>query len=593
MKMIKNFGLIALIFLILISLVLIVYPEITTPTGVIITSVDADSSCKDIMTIGSTIGAIGNKIVKNSNEFTELTRNLEGVVTFMINNNPRSCNIPEGSRLNITVTDVKKGGIKLGIDLWGGVYYLFEPKEMSQDLINNIKQRSVKYGLSNTKIELYNDSFVKIITGPDEESYVNLLVEQGKLEGVVVETIDFTKKTVEFMFNDKPYEISLKDKKSVRINESEYGAGNHFKLDGVDVVIKNISENTTTLSIKIFDNEDLTLIQSSRLGYSRIAKQGSGYVFAVPVELSEKASEDFKKVTKNLEVLVNPTTGESYSKYPISILIDEKEFISIPILSEEMGEKRENLILWSYLSNIEEATKDMVRLKTIIETKSLPQQLTLVKRESFKSTHGESLTILLLFVALIASTITAVLFFIKFKKNGVASLPLIIMVLSELVLVFGVLSSNYFALLIFCVGIVVIVLGGKFYDWKGWMGVFLFFILIIGMVVSKWDGYWALDASFVKGLMMVILIGFGQNVFIGMKVLTKRESYTPSDYKNASTKLWLFSTIFAFILIILYFIFNSIDFMSTSFIMVVSMGLWINLSLVLPVYSNIVKKFIK
>jgi len=593
MKIMKNFDLIVLIFLVLISLVLIIYPEFTRPVGVIVTSVDADSPCRDIITVGSTISEIENKIIKSSNEFVELTKDLEGIVTFIINNNPRSCNIIKGSRLNITITDVKRGGIKLGTDLWGGVYYLFESEEPSQDLTDAIRQRSAKYGLSNTKIELYNDTFVKIITGSDEEGYVNLLVEQGKLEGRVIETIDFTKKTVEFMFNDKSYETSLKSEKSVMLNESEYEVGDNFKLDGVDVVVKNISENTTTISIKIFDGKDLTLIQSSRLGYSRIARQGGGYVFAVPVELSDEASEDYKKATKNLEVLVNPTTGESYSKYPISIFIDGKQFISVPILSGDIGKKIQNLILWSYSPNVEEVTKNMVRLKTIIEMKSLPQELTLMKREGFKSTYGESLTTLLLFVILIAAVVTTMLFFVKFRKGGVASLPLILMVLSELVLILGILSTNWFALIIFCVGIIVVFIRGGIYNWKNWVGVFLFFVLITGMVISKWGGGWDLDASFVMGLMTVVLIGFAQNVFIGMRVLAKKESYTSSDYKNTATKLWLFSTVLGLILVISYFIFNFIGVMFTGFVMVVSMGLWINLGLILPVYTDIAKKFIR
>jgi len=148
-------------------------------------------------------------------------------------------------------------------------------------------------------------------------------------------------------------------------------------------------------------------------------------------------------------------------------------------------------------------------------------------------------------------------------------------------------------LIIFCVGITVVFLKGEIYNWKGWVGVFLFFVLIIGMAISKWSGGWVLDASFVMGLIAVVLIGFSQNVFIGMKILTKKESYTPSDYKNTSTKFWLFSTGFAFILIILYFIFNFTGITYTGFIMTTSIGMWVNLSLITPVYTDVTKKFIK
>jgi len=431
------------------------------------------------------------------------------------------------------------------------------------------------------------------MTDSDEEGYVNLLTEEGKIEGRIIETVDFDKKTVEFMFNDEPYEMSLKDGKSVMVNESKYEVGDHFELNGVDITIENISENTTTLSVKIFDGKDLAFIQGSRTGFSRITKQGSNYVFAVPVELSNEASEKYEKTTKNLEVLVDPATGESFSKYPISIFIDGEQFISVPILSGNMGKKTQNLILWSFSPNIKEATKNMVRLKTIIEMKSLPQELTLVKKEEFKSTYGELLTTSLLFFILIASVFTTLLFFVKFRKNGVASLPLILMVLSELVLIFGVVSANWFALIIFCVGVVVIFAREGVYDWRGWVGVFLFFMLVIGVVMSKWSGGWIINAPFIMGLMGVVLIGFGQNVFVGMRVLTKKESYTSSDYKNTLKKLWSFSTVLGFILMISYFIFNFIDLMSTEFIMATSIGVWINLSLILPVYTDITKKLIK
>jgi len=555
------------------------------PTGVIVASIDEDSPCKDIINVGSTITGIGNKVIKNSNEFIEATKDLEGTITFIINDNPRSCNVPKGAQLNASITNVKSSGIKIGVDIYGGGYYLFKIQSQPDDLLKIIKQRAVKYGLVNTEIELYNDTFIRILSSPDEESYVNLLTETGELGGRIIQIVNFNEKSAEFTFNDKTYEMSLKNEKSVAINQTDHEIGQYFKLDGVDAVIENISKNTTTISFTIFEDTDLTLIQNPGVGSARIARQGSGYVFAVPVELLDKVSEDFEKTTKNLEVLVNPTTGESYSKTPISIFIDDKPFITIPILSTEMGVKTKNLILWSYYSKIEDATKNMVRLKTIVELKSLPQKLTLIKRDVFKSSYWENLITSFLFVILITAIITSVLFLVKFRKNGLASFPLILMGLSVIVIILGVMSLNWFALIIFFAGVVSILLKGDINNWKGWVGVALFFILIAGVGMNEW----VLNAPLILGLMTVIPIDFAQGIFVGLRVLKKKESYGSSDYKNTSKKLWLFSTIFAAILIILYFIGG----MFTSFVMAVSVGLWFNLSLIIPNYSDIAKKFIK
>lgn len=145
MNLPKHLGLIILILLILISLGLIVYPMIIRPTGVVITSVAPNSPCEDTMVVGSTITGVGNKLIKNSDDFAESTKDLGGVITFVINGNPRSCNIPEGTELNVTVTNVKTEGIKLGTDIWGGMFYLFESKEFSQDLVNSFDSNKLNY----------------------------------------------------------------------------------------------------------------------------------------------------------------------------------------------------------------------------------------------------------------------------------------------------------------------------------------------------------------------------------------------------------------------------------------------------------------
>jgi hypothetical protein len=555
------------------------------PSGVIVASVGKNSPCEDIISVGSTITGVGNKVIKNSDDFIEVTKNLEGTTTFIINDNPRSCDIPKGVQLDVNVTSVKSGGIKLGVDIYGGDYYLFKTQNSPDILINKIRQRTIKYGLSNIEIELYNDTSIRILTSPDEESYVNLLTEPGKLDGEIIQTISFDGKPVDFTFNDKTYEIVLKNDKSITINKTDYETGQHFKLDDVDAVIENISKNTTTISFTLFTDTDLTLIQNSQLGSSRIAKQSGGYVFAVPVELSDNAREYFGETTKNMEVIVNPTTGESYSKFPISILIDGKPFVSIPILSTDMGKEAENLVLWGYTSKIEDATEKMIRLKTIVEMKSLPQELTLVKRDAFKSSYWEILITSFLFVVLITSVITSALFFFKFRKKGLASLPLILMNLSIIVIIFGVVSLQWLALIIFFVGVSLILLKGGIHDWKGWVGIVLFFVLIVGTTMNEW----VLNASLILGLMAVIPITVAQGIFVGIRILKRGESYDFSDNKNTYKKLWLFSTVLVAILIALYFISG----MFTGFVMAVSIGLWINLSLIIPNYTDIVKKFIK
>jgi hypothetical protein len=164
-------------------------------------------------------------------------------------------------------------------------------------------------------------------------------------------------------------------------------------------------------------------------------------------------------------------------------------------------------------------------------------------------------------------------------------LPLVLLVLSEIVMILGVISTQWFALIIFFTGAGLVLVKGDIHNWKDWIGMLLFFVLIVGLSMNKW----VLNTSMIVGLTATTVIGFCQGIYIGMKILKKGESYTLSDYKDMSTKLWLFSSILSAVLLILYFVGE----MFTGFLMAFSAGLWINLSLVTPTFAGIIKKVIK
>jgi len=256
----KDYGPLVFVCLSLIVLFIFVYPLIFKTEGVIVTSVGTNSACKDVISVDSYITEITGIPVKNMNDFNKITKDLKGPITLIVDDNPRSCTIPENSSLDVKVRNVRIGGIKTSIEIGGGSYFVFKPKkEVSQNVLQNIlsviESRVKSYNLINTIISTENNS-IYIVSGSQEDNYVELLTEKGILNGKIMESIDFTNERSEFTLNNSLYEVVLKSNNSISINGSVYKIDQNFILNDLSFKVENISGNTTMLSIQIFDDKD-------------------------------------------------------------------------------------------------------------------------------------------------------------------------------------------------------------------------------------------------------------------------------------------------------------------------------------------------
>jgi len=427
--------------LVLIASILSVYSYFVKTGGVIVASIDANSACKDIITTDSIITELTGIPIKNSNDFVRVTKNLKGPITMIISGNPRSCNIPENSSLSVIVSNIKSGGLKLSVEINGGTYFLFKPEDkVSQDALQStlktIKSRLKSYSLINTIVNVENDS-ITLVSGLDEEEYTSVLTERGVLECGMIHRLDFTNKKSEFTLNESTYEVLLKKDNLISINGSEYKKNQALNLDGLNIRVENISSNTTILFVKIFSNGDLLIPKGgvSQTGSSRIIKQNVGYVFVLPVALSNEASKIFAKATAGQEITINSATGEGFLKSPLTVLIDGKPFIELPVRSVDAGKTIEELILWGYKQTAEAASNDMLRLKSLVEFKELPVTLILKGSGAFRPTTENFYLKILLPGILIPILSISALFFVRYKKNGVVILPLILLCLGEIILI--------------------------------------------------------------------------------------------------------------------------------------------------------------
>jgi len=585
----KDARLIILVCLVFVSSIIIVYPRFFRTESVSVTSVGVNSACKDVITVGSSIREIAGKPIKNSNEFLEATKDLKGSITLIINNNPRSCTIPENSTLDVIVRNVRAGGLRLGIDISGGLFYLYVPEKnipatTLQDILNVIDFRVKKYGLINTRAEIKNNS-IRILTDSVEEEYVNYLVEQGTLEGKFIQTIKMVGNKGEFTFNDKTYGVILKEGGLIKINDSDYTTNQYFTLDEMNFHIENVSMNTTELSIVVFDDKDLTFPELG-LGtkYSRITKQDNNYVFIINVRLSEEASKNFASATKGQEITISPT-GESFLRDPIIITIDDIPIVNLPVRGIDVGEEIEELIIWGFRTTSEEATRDMLRLTSTIETKRLPTKLVLSETGPFTSSSGEFFINLPFYSLLVVFITMSILFFVRYHKGGVMVLPLLLMTLGELLLVLGSITLPWFVILIFLFGVSITLIKNEIHGWFSWLTIFLMLIMTIGVVMSNW----VLNTSSIVGFILFVVISSSLGFIIGDSVLVGKETFSQNEYKRSSRKVWFSAAVVMLLVFPLFFVGD----VFSEATMIIFVGLLICTTITKPIYYSIIEKIKK
>ena len=588
---IKDVRLISLIVLILVSLTLIIYPRFSGGAGVIVTSLGDDTPCKEVITVGSTIRGVAGRTVSNKDDFIRFSKNLKGPITLIINDNPRSCTIPENSTLNVSVKNIGGGGIKFGINIGGGTLYLFKPREnvsetVTQKTLEVLKSRMKIYDLSNTRIRNVEDNLIEIIMGPEEEEYLNFLTERGVLEGGLIQKVELKDRKGNFKFNDKTYEVVLKDDEIVLVNGSEYILNQHFTLDDIEFQVRNITGNTTTFFVNMFDEGELTIQEEAQTGASkRIIKQEGGYVYVIPVLLSEKAGKNFAKATKGQEMIIDPGSGESFLQNPLVLSVDGNLIVDLPISGSDAGKEIENLIIWEFKSTIGEATSDMTRLVSVLEAKRLSTNLVLVKTETFSPTLDDSLITLPLYTILIITVVASVLFFVRYRKRGVMVLPLLLLSFCGIVLVFGVLSFQWFVLLIFLFGLPIVLISGEAREWTSWLSLFLMFIMVAGIVVSKC----VFDFSTIIGLLTIFIFSVCQGSVVGDRFLTGKKVYTQAEYKHVLHRMWILTTIVTLALTVLFFVGSSFR----SFAMATIIGVLTSTTITTPIYYNLIEKVSK
>ncbi len=301
--------------------------------------------------------------------------------------------------IGLRVMNAPKTNIRKGLDLQGGTRVLLKPEQKISDndmgiLLDNMIQRLNVYGLSDVVVreasDLSGNQYISVeIAGVNEEEVKDLISKQGKFEATIG-------------------------------NMSVFKGGNDVTYVCRTAQCSGIDPNA---------------------GCSTVADGTWLCRFRFSISLSPDAANRQAELTKDLSIL---GTGKdnSYLSEKLILYLDNKQVDELNIGSELKGKPTtEVAISGSGVGKIKEeamndALKNMKKLQTVLITGSLPVQLDIVKTDTISPVLGDKFVKNSLFIGLVSILSVALVIFIRYRKWQV-SIPIIITMISEVVLLLG------------------------------------------------------------------------------------------------------------------------------------------------------------
>ncbi len=304
--------------------------------------------------------------------------------------------------IGLTVYDRPTSNIRKGLDLEGGTRVLLEPEEEVSDetldlIISNIKQRINVYGVSDVIVRPAKDfsgkTFISVeIAGVNKDEVRELLAKQGKFEAKVGST------TVFLGGDEIAYVCRTADCSGIDPN---YGCGE----DG-----------------------------------------NGGYVcrFRFAITLTQEAADKQAAATKDLDVILDGN-GQGYLSENLSLYLDDQLVDQLRISEGLKGNAITDIsISGSGEGRTEqEAAKDamdnMKQLQTVLITGSLPVKLDIVKTDAISPILGAAFLKNVIFIGFLAMIAVILVVIIRYRQWRI-SIPMIVAMGSEVIILLGVAS---------------------------------------------------------------------------------------------------------------------------------------------------------
>jgi len=405
MKLKLGFKLWFLIIVLILSLISIFITPNFLQKGVLIVSVDSNSTAfEQGLRQGQIITTIDGKEITSLEDFTQALQGKYGFnesVKTIFKTKDKEIILFSKQAPEIMVSEVSKTNIKLGLDLAGGSRALIkaEDKKLTSDEVNDLvditRNRLNEFGLTDLKVmpvsDLERNHFMLIeIAGATPKDLEEMISKQGKFEAKIA-------------------------------NETVFIGGERD--------IASVCRNDATCAI----------IESCQQ-----SQDGAYYCnFRFAIYLSEAAAERHAEITDKLEV--NSTSQGNYLSEKLDLYVDDNLLDSLLIGEGLKGRVTTQISISGSGSGetqdvaYDEAQKSMHKLQTILITGSLPYKLEIVKLDTISPVLGKDFVRFIILAGIVALISAALVVLIRYRKFK-PSLMVVLFSFSEIIIILGVAS---------------------------------------------------------------------------------------------------------------------------------------------------------
>jgi preprotein translocase subunit SecD len=258
--------------------------------------------------------------------------------------------------------------------------------------------------------------------------------------------------------------------------------------------------------------------------------------FTFSIALNPAAAQRQADITRNLSVVIE--NEQNYLSKSIDLYLDNQLVDTLKIGAELRGNPVTEISIsgsgtgLTQQAAMSDALINMKRLQAILATGSLPVKLNIVKADSISPTLGDEFISNALWIGLVSLLAIALVVFIRYRTL-IVSMPMIIIMLSELVIFLGIAAVIGWNLDVAAIAGIIIAIGTGVNDqiviadetlkgekshsmnWKDRLkgAFFIIFTAYLTIVVAMIP-LWFAGAGLLKGFAVTTILGVSVGVFI-------------------------------------------------------------------------------
>ncbi|MEK6878751.1 MAG: hypothetical protein AABY22_04050 [Nanoarchaeota archaeon] len=391
-----------LIIFILLS-ILAISPNLLSK-GVVIKSVEANSTAFiEGLRTDQTILGINDIEIKDTEDYSLAIQNInfgKEKIKTTITTKEGEFILFDNQPPQITVSNIPKTNINVGLDLQGGARALIKAKNISltSDQLNDL------IAVTNNRMNIYGISDIQARPASDLEGNNYMLIEVAGA----------TPKDLEEL-------ISKQGKFEAKI-------GNDTVFIGGERDITSVCRNDATCA---------------RIESCSPADSGFFCNFAFTIYLSEDSAQRHADITGNLTI---ENTGQGrYLSKKLDLYLDEQLVDSLLISESLKGRATTQIQIQGSGTGatrdeaITSAEESMKKLQTVLITGSLPYQLEIIKLDTISPRLGNSFIFSIIIAGISSILLISVFIFIRYRKIK-ESLAVIVTSFSEILIILGIAS---------------------------------------------------------------------------------------------------------------------------------------------------------